>query len=135
MIGPTILFFDEIDTIAGVRDGYEPNKLLSILLTEIDGFGINESNFQTNPIYIIATTNIRESIDPALRRTGRLDLEIEIPVPNSESRFEILKSILNNINHDMNDNDLRDISYNLNGYVGSDINTLVRQAYLDANMK
>jgi len=80
------------------------------LLTEIDGFGVNESNFITNPIYVIATTNIRESIDPALRRTGRLDLEIEIPVPNQEARYEILSGVLEGIEHELNSDELKEIS-------------------------
>lgn len=84
-----IIFFDEIDSIAADRSGdtHEASKkLVAQLLTLMDGFDENDGN-----IVVIAATNRAESIDPAIRRPGRFDWEIEFDEPTANDRFEILQ--------------------------------------------
>jgi transitional endoplasmic reticulum ATPase len=84
-----IVFFDEIDSVAGRRaeDTHEESRrVVAQLLTEMDGFRPD-----TN-VMVIATTNRPQDIDPALRRPGRFDWEIEFPIPNQDDRVEILSA-------------------------------------------
>ena len=85
--GNAIIFFDEIDSVAGQRDdeSHEASKrVVAQLLTLMDGF---ESD--TNVI-VIAATNRPQDLDVALRRPGRFDWEIEFPAPNEDDRLDIL---------------------------------------------
>lgn len=82
-----IVFFDEIDSVAGRRaeDTHEASRrVVAQLLTEMDGFRPDAN------VVVIATTNRPQDIDPALRRPGRFDWEIEFPYPNENDRLEIL---------------------------------------------
>ncbi len=94
--GLAIIFIDELDSLAPRRDlvrGELEPRLVGQLLTLMDGLEREESKGHT---VIIGSTNRREAIDPALRRPGRFDLEIEFDPPNAEERKEILKILLNN---------------------------------------
>jgi len=86
---PCIIFFDEFDAIAPVRGGDSQNqfadRLVAQLLTEMDGFD------QSQGIFCLAATNRPEAIDPAVRRPGRFDKVIEIPLPDAKSRLRILQ--------------------------------------------
>jgi len=85
---PSIIVFDEIDSIAPQRGTYHgsgvEHSMVNQLLTELDGFRSNEM------VFVVATTNFVESIDSALLRPGRLEFHIEIPYPDEEDRREIL---------------------------------------------
>jgi len=84
-----IIFIDEIDSIAADRSGdtHEASKkLVAQLLTLMDGFDANDGN-----VVVIAATNRADALDPAIRRPGRFDWEIEFGLPNESDRFEILK--------------------------------------------
>ena len=83
---PAIVFFDEIDAIAGVRgDSSEATeRVVSQLLTELDGLTENPN------LVVLAATNRRESLDPALLRPGRLESHVEVPDPDRKARREIL---------------------------------------------
>jgi len=84
-----IIFFDEIDSIAADRggDSHEASKkLVAQLLTLMDGFDENDGN-----VVVIAATNRANSLDPAIRRPGRFDWEIEFGSPNQQDRYEILE--------------------------------------------
>ena len=87
-VAPCVIFFDEFDSIAGVR-GSSANsvndKIVNQLLTELDGVE------ELSGVSIIAATNRDELIDEALKRPGRLDAIIEVSLPNSDTRFEIFK--------------------------------------------
>jgi transitional endoplasmic reticulum ATPase len=89
MMAPTIVFFDEIDSIAQVRgrgiSSDVTEKVLNQLLTELDGIETLED------VVFIAATNRRDLLDPALLRPGRIDKEIYVPMPNKEARKEIFK--------------------------------------------
>jgi len=86
--GKSIIFFDEIDSIAESRTGESheaSRRLVAQFLTLMDGF-----NSSTNPTIVIAATNRAESLDPALTRPGRFDWEIEFGLPNLSDRLAIL---------------------------------------------
>ena len=84
----SIIFFDEIDSVAGQRSGdaHEASKrVVAQLLTLMDGFDENEN------IVVIAATNRPQDVDSALRRPGRFDWEIVFPMPNRKDREAILR--------------------------------------------
>jgi ATP-dependent Zn protease len=96
--GPCIIFIDELDAL-GVRQsnsllqsvGQERNSTINQLLVEIDGFADDN---QEGKILLIAASNRKEMIDPALLRSGRFDIKIFFPLPDSHKRAEILYSRL-----------------------------------------
>jgi transitional endoplasmic reticulum ATPase len=85
----SIVFFDEIDSVAGRRTetAHEAsNRVVATLLTELDGFSRSE-----HQLMVLATTNRPEDVDDALRRPGRLDWQIEFPLPDEAGRTDILR--------------------------------------------
>lgn len=77
---------------------------------------------------VIAATNRPNSLDPALRRPGRLDREIEIGVPDAAARLDILQALLAQTPHDLNADDLQAVADTTHGFVGADLTALVREA-------
>ena len=125
---PSIIFIDEIDSIAPKREevtGEVERRVVSQLLTLMDGLK------KRGKVIVIAATNRVNAIEPALRRGGRFDREIEIPVPDRAGRLEILKIHARNMPLDkkINLGWLADITY---GYVGADIAALVKEAAMSA---
>lgn len=126
---PSVVFIDELDAIAPTRkDGGEElsQRMVAALLALIDGVNKNHR------ILVIAATNRPESIDPALRRPGRLDREFEIGVPSPSQRFEILQAILHRMNHSLTNKDLQSLSSNTHGFVGADLTALCNEAAMSA---
>ncbi|MFC5973202.1 AAA family ATPase [Halomarina salina] len=124
---PAILFIDEIDSIAGERDDDADmeNRVVAQLLTELDGMSGREE------VIVIGATNRVDSIDPALRRGGRFDREIEIGVPNEEGRREILD--VHTLGMPLDDDvDLDRLAERTHGFVGADIRTLSTEAAMSA---
>ncbi|PKF89031.1 AAA family ATPase [Bacillus sp. BA3] len=126
---PSIIFFDEIDAIGSKRTEDSTNshysKIVTQLLTLMDGM---ESRDQ---VIVMAATNRPNSLDPALRRPGRLDTEIYIGPPSEEGRKKILDVHTKKMPLDMSVN-LTDISSTLHGYVGADITALCKEAALQS---
>ena len=120
---PSIIFVDEIDAIAPKReDASETTSLLvAQLLALMDGI---ESRGE---VVVIAATNLPNSIDPALRRPGRFDRELEIGVPDRDARKEILMIHTHDmpLEKDVSLLTLADMTY---GYVGADLASLCREA-------
>ena len=120
---PSIIFIDEIDAIAPRREDASEttSSLVAQLLALMDGI---ESRGE---VVVIAATNLPNSIDPALRRPGRFDRELEIGVPDRDSRKEILMIHTRNmpLDKDVSLLTLADMSY---GYVGADLASLCREA-------
>jgi len=125
---PSIIFIDEIDSIAPKREevtGEVERRVVSQLLTLLDGLR------KRGKVIVIAATNRPNAIDPALRRGGRFDREIEIPVPDRAGRLEIIKIHTRNmpLDKDVDLNWLADITY---GYVGADIWALAKEAAMSS---
>jgi len=124
---PSIIFFDEIDSIAPKREetyGELERRMVSQLLGMMDGLK------SRGKVIVIAATNRPNSLDPALRRPGRFDREISISVPNKEGRLNILKIHARNMPmaKDVNLNQLAEITH---GFVGADIAALCREAAIN----
>ena len=128
---PTIVFFDEIDSIAGERgqgasDSGVGERVVSQLLTELDGLESLED------VVVIATTNRPDLIDSALLRPGRLDRHVHVPVPAEAARRKILE--VHTRNKPLADDvDLDAIASRTDGYVGADIEALAREAAMAAS--
>ncbi len=125
---PAILFIDEIDALAPKRDqsfGDLEKRVVAQLLTLMDGLD------DRGQVIIIGATNRPNALDPALRRPGRFDREIEIPVPDQQGRREILEihtqpmPLTKGV-------DLNDMARRTHGFVGADLAALCREAALQA---
>ena len=121
---PSIIFIDEIDSIAPKRDevsGELEKRIVSQLLTLMDGMK------SRGKVVVIAATNRPDSIDPALRRPGRFDREVEIGIPDDEGRFDILSIHTRGMPIDKKVN-LKQISKTTHGFVGADLEVLSKEA-------
>ncbi|KAK7239278.1 valosin containing protein [Aureococcus anophagefferens] len=124
---PCVLFFDELDSIAGQRGGSSgdgggaADRVINQLLTEIDGVGSKKN------VFVIGATNRPDIIDAALMRPGRLDQLIYIPMPDLESRLSILKATLRKspISTDV---DLDFLAANTEKYTGADLTEICQRA-------
>jgi transitional endoplasmic reticulum ATPase len=125
---PAIIFIDEIDAIAPKRDeviGEVERRVVAQLLTLMDGL---ESR---GDVIVIAATNRPNAVDPALRRPGRFDREIEIPLPDKQGRLEILQIHTRNMPL-ADDVDLERLAELTRGFTGADLAALVREAAMHA---
>jgi len=125
---PCITFIDEIDAIAPNREevtGEVEKRVVSQLLALMDGL---ESRGQ---VVVIGATNRPNALDPALRRGGRFDREIEIGVPDRKGRFEILQIHVRGMPL-TDDVDLRKIAELTHGFTGADISELCKEAAMKA---
>lgn len=125
---PAIIFIDELDSIAPKREdvtGEVERRVVAQLLTMMDGL---ESRGQ---VIVIGATNRVDSVDPALRRPGRFDREIEIGVPDEKGREEILQIHTRGmpLSDDVNLGTLADDTH---GFVGADIESLTKEAAMKA---
>ena len=124
---PAILFVDELDSIAGTRDDDADmeNRVVAQLLTLLDGL---EDRGQ---VVVIGATNRVDAIDPALRRGGRFDREIEIGVPDESGRREVLD--VHTRGMPLTDGvDLDRLAARTHGFVGADVQSLVTEAAMEA---
>ena len=125
---PSIVFIDEIDSIAPKRDevsGEVEKRMVSQLLTCMDGIK------SRGKLVVIAATNRPDSIDPALRRPGRFDREIEIGIPDADSRQQILQIHTRGMPLDAKVN-LEELARVTHGFVGADLEALSREAAMIA---
>ena len=123
---PSIVFIDEIDSIAPKRDkteGEVERRIVSQLLTLMDGLNSRAH------VIVIGATNRPNSIDPALRRFGRFDREIDIGVPDEVGRLEILRVHTKNMKLS-EDVDLEKVAKETHGHVGADLAALCTEAAL-----
>ena len=131
---PSIIFIDEIDAVgrqrgAGLGGGHdEREQTLNQLLVEMDGFTENEN------IIVMAATNRRDILDPALLRPGRFDRQVVVSYPDIKGREEILKVHTRNKNIGP-DVDLKTIAATTAGFTGADLENLVNEAALLAARK
>jgi len=121
---PAIIFVDEIDAIAPKREktqGELERRIVSQLLTLMDGIKPNAQ------VIVLGATNRPNSIDPALRRFGRFDREIDLGTPDADGRYEILQIKTKKMRLSANV-DLRQIADDTHGYAGADLGQLVTEA-------
>ncbi len=121
---PSIIFIDEIDAIASKREeskGEVERRVVAQLLALLDGLK------SRGKVIVIAATNVPNLLDPALRRPGRFDREIEIGVPDTKGRLEILKIHTRNMPL-AKDVDLEEIARVTHGFVGADLAALAKEA-------
>ncbi|MCX5867745.1 MAG: CDC48 family AAA ATPase [Proteobacteria bacterium] len=122
--GPSIVFLDEIDAIAPRREqvvGEVEKRVVAQLLALMDGLAKRQN------VIVIAATNIPNALDPALRRPGRFDREISIPIPDRKGRLEILEIHSRGmpLSKDVGMTHLAEITH---GFVGADLEALCREA-------
>ena len=125
---PAIIFIDEIDAIAPKRDeviGEVERRVVAQLLTLMDGLE------GRGDVIVIGATNRPHGLDPALRRPGRFDREIEIPLPDKQGRLEILQIHTRNAPL-AKDVDLRKLAEVTHGFTGADLASLVKEAAMNA---
>ena len=125
---PSIIFLDELDAIAPRRDkvaGDVEKRVVAQLLSLMDGLK------DRGNVTVIGATNLPDMIDPALRRPGRFDREIYLPVPDTKARLEIFQvhSRSMPLSNDVNLQRLSELS---SGYVGADIENLCREAAINS---
>jgi len=122
---PCLLFIDEIDGIAGDRDGEgatntSEQQQVNQLLTELEGLDDHD-------VVVVGATNLVEDVDPAIRRSGRFDERIEVPAPGAEARREILRLHLAG-RPQVDDLDLEPVVERTVGYAASDLELLAENA-------
>lgn len=129
-----VIFIDEIDAIASIREVDSANHEISLvgkLLSLMDGIK------SSHRVFVIGATNRINAIDPALRRPGRFDKELEVPQPDTEARFDILQKYVkldkdNLFTSSVNDNYLYELAKKIEGYSGADISALYTEAVMSA---
>lgn len=124
---PCIIFIDEIDAVArrrgsGLGGGHdEREQTLNQMLVEMDGFGVNEG------IIVMAATNRKDILDPAILRPGRFDRNVVVGRPDVKGREEILK--VHARNKPLGDDvDLKQIAQTTSGFTGADLENLLNEA-------
>ena len=125
---PSIIFIDEIDSIAPKRDevnGEEERRIVAQLLSLMDGLN------SRGKVVVIGATNRPNSIDEALRRPGRFDREIEIGIPDRDGRLEILEIHTRGMPL-ADDVDLKWLAHKTHGYAGADLSALTKEAAMAA---
>ncbi|ABN57490.1 MULTISPECIES: CDC48 family AAA ATPase [Methanoculleus] len=128
---PSIIFFDEIDALMPKRGSYigsshVTESVVSQILTELDGLE------ELNNVVVLGATNRPDMLDEALLRPGRFDRIIYVPPPDREGRKKIFEVYLKNREILANDVDIEELVDRTEGYVGADIEALVREAKTSA---
>src|SRR5579859_6441321 len=126
---PSIIFIDEIDALAPKRGGENESALdvtdgrvVATLLTLMDGMQ------GSGRVVVVAATNRPNAIDPALRRPGRFDKELEIGIPDANARLEILRLQMRKMPHILPDTYVQSVAAKTHGYVGADLIALCTEA-------
>eukprot|EP00929_Paragymnodinium_shiwhaense_P107263 TRINITY_DN7334_c0_g1_i1.p1 TRINITY_DN7334_c0_g1~~TRINITY_DN7334_c0_g1_i1.p1 ORF type:complete len:799 (+),score=192.60 TRINITY_DN7334_c0_g1_i1:91-2487(+) len=120
-----LVFIDEIDAVCPKRDdsGEAERRMVAAFLVALDG-----AKGTGDGIVVLGATNRPDAIDPALRRAGRLEREIEVGVPNAEERRQILDVHLSGLRHSLLEEEKKELARRVHGYVGADIRALVMAA-------
>ena len=123
---PSIIFIDEIDSVCGARGEGEHDTMRRVkteILVQMQGVGSNNKN-----VLVLGATNLPWEIDPAVRR--RFERRIYISLPDEFSRKEILRHHLGETPHVLSEEDLEEIAKETDGYSGSDLSTLTKDAIM-----
>jgi transitional endoplasmic reticulum ATPase len=129
MAAPSIIFFDEFDSLVPARgsqgDTRVAERVISQLLTEIDGLLMLQN------VLVIAATNRPDIIDPAVLRPGRFDRRVYVPAPDDAARLRILQVKTENMPLDKEVH-LEDLVRKMDGYSGADIESVTREAGMNS---
>lgn len=128
---PSIIFIDEIDSLAPNRSnddsGEVESRVVATMLTLMDGMGA------AGRLVVVAATNRPNSIDPALRRPGRFDQEVEIGIPDVDARLDILLKQFGKMSpqrHTLSVDEIKSVASKTHGYVGADLTALSRESVM-----
>lgn len=125
---PCLVFIDEIDAITPKRESAQremEKRIVAQLLTILDDLALEKTGGK--PVIVLAATNRPDALDPALRRGGRFDKEINLNVPGESVREQILRALTRNMNV-ADELDLKLLANRTAGFVGADLNDLVSTA-------
>lgn len=128
---PSIIIIEEIDLLCPLKSGRlsdAEKRIMYNLLSSLDLM----TSLPNSKVFVIATTNKLDAIDPSFRRSGRLDREIEIPVPNPKARLDILQKLLSDVPCNLTVDSLNEIAYKTHGFVGADLALLCSNALMHA---
>ncbi|GJE86889.1 AAA family ATPase [Phanerochaete sordida] len=129
---PCIVVLDEVDALCPRREegpgGEVEKRVVAQLLTIMDGMEEVGKDGKEERVVVVATTNRPNAIDPALRRPGRFDREIEIGVPDADARASIFNVLLAKTPHTLTQDEIRTVASCAHGYVGADLSAVVREA-------
>lgn len=127
---PVVIIIEEISNICPKNDKSDSVRRVSSLLASlIDNL---HTKREASKIFVLANTTHLENVDPAVRRSGRLDFEIEIPVPNSEMREQILLKMLTRF--PMAPSEIQEIAKHSHGFVAADLENLISKSMKIENM-
>uniref|UniRef100_A0AAY4CUV5 AAA+ ATPase domain-containing protein n=1 Tax=Denticeps clupeoides TaxID=299321 RepID=A0AAY4CUV5_9TELE len=129
---PAIIFIDELDALCPKREGAQnevEKRVVASLLTLMDGIG---SEGHAGQLLVLGATNRPHALDPALRRPGRFDKELEVGVPGSADRADILRKLLSSMACRVTSEELRELADGAHGYVGADLSAVCKEAGLNA---
>ncbi|KAJ2015627.1 AAA+-type ATPase [Coemansia sp. S680] len=124
---PSVIFIDEVDALCPKRDdsdGEAEKRIVATLLTLMDGIA-DRSN---DRVVVIGATNRPNAIDPALRRPGRFDREVEVPIPSPSARLQILRKKLAGTPNSLTLEQVELVAAATHGFVGADLEALVRES-------
>ncbi|XP_037833238.1 ATPase family protein 2 homolog isoform X2 [Kryptolebias marmoratus] len=129
---PAIIFIDELDALCPKREGAQnevEKRVVASLLTLMDGIG---SEGHSGQLLVLGATNRPQALDPALRRPGRFDKELEVGVPSSAERADILQKQLSSVPCGATEQELTQLADGAHGYVGADLAAVCKEAGLHA---
>ena len=122
---------DEFDALVSSAGNTDQERRVSACLKSLFDDQLNSKNDEHNKTIVIAVTSRPEFINTSFRRSGRLEIEIELGVPDFKQRIEIVKAILERsgdlVTSRLNDNDIEFVSRNAHGYVGADLEAVLAQ--------
>ncbi|GAA6080691.1 ATPase family protein 2 homolog isoform X1, partial [Tachysurus ichikawai] len=125
---PAIIFIDELDALCPKREGAQnevEKRVVASLLMLMDGIG---SESHSGSLLVLGATNRPDALDPALRRPGRFDQELEVGVPSAQGRLDILHKQLHSVPHNITSEELQELADAAHGYVGADLAAVCKEA-------
>ncbi|XP_013384510.1 spermatogenesis-associated protein 5-like [Lingula anatina] len=128
---PSLVLIDELDALCPKRESSNSGlerRVVASLLTLLDGIEQQGSRL----VLVLAATNKPDSIDPALRRPGRLDREIEIGIPTARDREDILQKLLSKVHHSLSADNIKTLADSAHGFVGADLANACKEGGLHA---
>ncbi|CAB1325550.1 unnamed protein product [Coregonus sp. 'balchen'] len=125
---PAIIFIDELDALCPKREGAQnevEKRVVASLLTLMDGIG---SEGHSGQLLVLGATNRPHALDPALRRPGRFDKELEVGVPSAAERADILRKLLTSVPCRVTPDEVNQLADAAHGYVGADLAAVCKEA-------